>query len=58
MGRPAKNDHSKTIPLRFPPGLRERLDAVLRDGESRTGLIQQIIEREVAARETAAEGKP
>lgn len=51
VGRPPKNDHAKSMPLRFPPGLRERMDAVLREGENRTSFIQKLITAEVERRE-------
>lgn len=53
VGRSGKNDHSKSISLRFPPGLRERLDAVLVEGEDRTSMIQNLILVEVKRREKA-----
>ena len=39
------------MPLRFPPGLRERMDAVLREDENRTSFIQALITAEVERRE-------
>ncbi|MBP0492131.1 YlcI/YnfO family protein [Roseomonas indoligenes] len=56
MGRPPLNDHDKSVLLRFPPGLRDRMDAVLHAGESRTSFIQALIVAEVERRE--AEKKP
>ena len=55
VGRPPKNDHARSMPLRFPPGLRERMDTVLRDGENRTSFIQQLIVNEVERRERDAQ---
>ena len=50
VGRRGKNDHDKNMVLRFPPGLREAFDYVLKDGENRTNVIQAMIEAEVERR--------
>jgi hypothetical protein len=57
MGRPPKNDHTKSMPLRFPPGLRERMEAVLRPGEDRTTFIRELIVAEVERRERQIAGE-
>jgi hypothetical protein len=50
MGRPKKN-HEQT-PARFPEGTLARIDAALRQGESRSDFLLAAAERELAARET------
>lgn len=49
MGRKQIN-HEQT-PARFPEGTLERIDAVLADGEKRSDLIREAVEREVKRRE-------
>lgn len=39
------------MPGRFPERTFERMDAVLRDGESRTDLLREAVERELSRRE-------
>jgi hypothetical protein len=45
------------MPLRFPPGLRERMEAVLRPGEDRTTFIRELILTEVERRERQMAGE-
>lgn len=52
MGRRQIN-HEQT-PARFPEGTLERIDAVLEDGEKRSDLIREAVEREVKKRERRA----
>ena len=49
MGR--KKINHEQIPARFPEGTLERIDAVLGDGEKRSDLIREAIERELKRRE-------
>jgi metal-responsive CopG/Arc/MetJ family transcriptional regulator len=51
MGRKQIN-HEQT-PARFPEGTLERIDAVLEDGEKRSDLIREAVEREIKRRERA-----
>lgn len=52
MGRPQIN-HEQT-PARFPAGTLDRIDAVLADGEKRSDLIREAVERELKRRERKA----
>lgn len=49
MGRKQIN-HEQT-PARFPEGTLARIDAVLDDGEKRSDLIREAVERELKRRE-------
>jgi hypothetical protein len=49
MGRKRINDEQ--TPARFPAGTLERIDAVLDDGEKRSDLIREAVERELNRRE-------
>lgn len=49
MGRKQIN-HEQT-PARLPEGTLERMDAVLEEGEKRSDLIRQAVERELKRRE-------
>lgn len=51
MGRKRINDEQ--TPARFPAGTLERIDAVLDEGEKRSDLIRQAVEREIKRRERA-----
>lgn len=51
MGRKKINDEQ--TPARFPAGTLERIDAVLGEGEKRSDLIRQAVEREIKRRERA-----
>lgn len=48
MGRKQIN-HEQT-PARFPEGTLERIDAALEDGEKRSDLIREAVERELKRR--------
>lgn len=48
MGRRQIN-HEQT-PARFPEGTLERIDAALEDGEKRSDLIREAVERELKRR--------
>lgn len=52
MGRPQIN-HEQT-PARFPQGTLARIDASLADGEKRSDLIREAVERELKRRERKA----
>jgi hypothetical protein len=49
MGRKQIN-HEQT-PARFPEGTLERIDAALAEGEKRSDLIREAVERELKRRE-------
>lgn len=49
MGRKQIN-HEQT-PARFPEGTLDRIDSVLEDGEKRSDLIREAVEREIKRRE-------
>lgn len=49
MGRKQIN-HEQT-PARFPEGTLERIDSVLEEGEKRSDLIREAVERELKRRE-------
>lgn len=51
MGRRQIN-HEQT-PARFPEGTLERIDAVLDEGEKRSDLIREAVDREIKKREKA-----
>jgi metal-responsive CopG/Arc/MetJ family transcriptional regulator len=51
-GRPQIN-HEQT-PARFPEGTLDRMDKVLDDGENRSDLIREAVEKELKRRERAA----
>lgn len=48
-GRPATG-HDPTLSIRMPVALRERMDAVLEEGETRADLIRAAVEREISRR--------
>lgn len=48
MGRKQIN-HEQT-PARFPEGTLDRIDGVLEDGEKRSDLIREAVEREIKRR--------
>jgi len=48
MGRKRINDEQ--TPARFPAGTLERIDAALADGEKRSDLIREAVERELKRR--------
>jgi hypothetical protein len=49
MGRKRINDEQ--TPARFPAGTLSRIDAALADGENRSDLIREAVERELRRRE-------
>lgn len=49
MGRKQIN-HEQT-PARFPEGTLDRIDSVLEEGEKRSDLIREAVEREIKRRE-------
>lgn len=49
MGR--KQINHEQMPARFPEGTLARIDAVLGDGEKRSDLIREAVEREIKRRE-------
>jgi hypothetical protein len=49
MGRKQIN-HEQT-PARFPEGTLDRIDAVLEEGENRSDLIREAVDRELKRRE-------
>lgn len=49
MGRKKINDEQ--MPARFPAGTLARIDAVLADGEKRSDLLREAVERELKRRE-------
>ena len=49
MGR--KQINHEQIPARLPEGTRERMEAVLEDGEKLADLIREAVEREIKRRE-------
>jgi metal-responsive CopG/Arc/MetJ family transcriptional regulator len=51
-GRPQIN-HEQT-PARFPEGTLERIDSALDEGENRSDLIREAVERELKRRERRA----
>lgn len=51
MGR--KKINEEQTPARLPAGTLDRIDSVLIDGEKRSDLIREAIEREVRRRERA-----
>ena len=52
MGRKKINDEQ--TPARFPAGTLARVDAALDEGEKRSDLIRQAVERELKRRERRA----
>ncbi len=52
MGRKRINDEQ--TPARFPAGTLERIDAALEDGEKRSDLIRDAVDRELKRRERKA----
>lgn len=55
VGRPKIN--AEQIPARFPAGTFARIDGVLGRSETRTDLIREAVEREIARR-LAAQAEP
>lgn len=51
MGRKRINDEQ--TPARFPAGTLDRIDAALDEGENRSDLIREAVERELKRRERA-----
>lgn len=51
VGRKRINEPGEQIPARFPKGTRERIDAVLDEGEPVAGFIREAVERELKRRE-------
>ena len=51
MGR--KRINEEQMPARLPAGTLERMDAVLKEGENRSGFLRQAVERELKRRERA-----
>jgi metal-responsive CopG/Arc/MetJ family transcriptional regulator len=49
MGR--KQINHEQMPARFPAGTLDRMDAVLDEGEKRSDLIREAVERELKRRE-------
>jgi metal-responsive CopG/Arc/MetJ family transcriptional regulator len=49
MGR--KQINHEQMPARFPEGTLERMDAVLAEGEKRSDLIREAVDRELKRRE-------
>lgn len=49
MGRKRINDEQ--TPARFPAGTLDRIDAALEDGEKRSDLIREAVDRELKRRE-------
>jgi hypothetical protein len=49
MGRKRINDEQ--TPARFPAGTLERIDSALAEGEKRSDLIREAVERELKRRE-------
>lgn len=48
MGRKKINDEQ--MPARFPAGTLDRIDQALEDGENRSDLIREAVERELKRR--------
>lgn len=51
MGRAKIN--FEAIPGRFPEGTKDRIDAVLEDGENQSDFLRAAVERELKRRERA-----
>lgn len=49
MGR--KQINHEQMPARFPEGTLERIDAALEEGEKRSDLIREAVERELKRRD-------
>lgn len=56
MARP-KNDHEPVL-IRFVPGTRDRIKAVLVEGEDNASFVRAVVEKAIAQRERAAARKP
>lgn len=52
MGR--KKINHEQMPARFPAGTLDRIDALLDDGEKRSDLVREAVERELKRRERKA----
>lgn len=52
MSRPTINQEQ--MPARFPAGTLKRIDAVLDEGEKRSDLLREAVERELKRRERKA----
>lgn len=55
VGRKKINDEQ--MPARFPEGTFAKIDAVLGQGEKRSDLLREAIEREIKRRERASASK-
>lgn len=53
MGR--KKINEEQMPARLPAGTFDRMDAVMGDGEKRSDLLREAVERELKRRERAKE---
>jgi metal-responsive CopG/Arc/MetJ family transcriptional regulator len=51
MGMGRKQINHEQMPARFPEGTLERIDAALEEGEKRSDLIREAVERELKRRE-------
>jgi hypothetical protein len=51
VGRKRINEPSEQIPARFPKGTRDRIDAVLDEGEPVAAFLREAVERELTRRE-------
>jgi hypothetical protein len=57
MARGRKRINDEQTPARFPAGTLDRIDAVLRDRESRGAFLRQAVERELKRRERGKAAK-
>jgi hypothetical protein len=51
VGRKRINEPGEQIPARFPKGTRDRIDAVLDEGEPVAAFLREAVERELTRRE-------
>jgi hypothetical protein len=51
VGRKRINEPGEQIPARFPKGTRDRIDAVLEEGEPVAAFLREAVERELTRRE-------
>lgn len=56
MARP-KNEHEPVL-IRFVPGTKERVKAVLEDGEDHASFVRAAVDEKIARRERVARRKP
>ena len=54
-GMPPRKLYPETILIRAPEGTQDRLRAVLRGDETAADVLRELLEREIARRERAAE---